>query len=365
MNESEILADWFSKPGDSIRRLMHKRGVSVESLASNFSDGVSDVRGLLDGSLAIESESAATLAATVGGTKKFWLKRQDKYEQALDRAVSCAVSFEFEDWLDKVPDPKPARKGKSDEATTREAIRRRLKYFNVPTISSWQARYGHLLSETRFRKTDAYETVDSSILLWLRQGELEAEMVVTQPWDATKLEERLGSITKLSQISKPSRFLPKLRALCAEAGVAVVVVKTPRGCPASGATRRIASDKAMLLLSFRYLSDDQFWFTVFHEIGHLLLHGDNTYVDGEQTEEDECEREANDYAHKCIIPEDRLDEFASLPGNRKAVLRFSTSLGVSTGLVVGQMQYFKKIEPSKLNGLKRHWKWVEINSAFE
>jgi len=318
-----------------------------------------------DGTLAIESESAAALATTVGGTKEFWLKRQEKYEEALDRAVGCAISFEYEDWMDRVPDPKPMQKGKRSEAATRESIRRRLIYFNVPTINCWYARYGHLLSETRFRKTDAYESVDSSMLLWLRQGELEAEMVETQPWDASRLEDRVGAITKLSLISRPSRFLPKLRALCAEAGVAVVVVKTPRGCPASGATRRIASDKTMLLLSFRHLSDDHFWFTVFHEIGHLLLHGDNTYVDGDQTQEDEFEREANVYARKCIIPDDRLDEFENLLGNRKAVLRFSTSLGVSTGLVVGQMQYLKKIEPSRLNGLKRYWKWTEINSAFE
>ena len=143
MNENEVMADWFSKPGDSVRRLMHIRGVSVESLAFSFTGGVSDVRKLFEGTLAIEPESAAALAAIVGGTQEFWLRRQEKYEKALDRAVNCAISFEFEDWLDRVPDPKPTKKGKSGEATTREAIRRRLRYFNVPTVS-----YTHLTLPT-------------------------------------------------------------------------------------------------------------------------------------------------------------------------------------------------------------------------
>ena len=39
----------------------------------------------------------------------------------------------------------------------------------------------------------------------------------------------------------------------------------------------------MIILSFRYLSDDHFWFTFFHEIGHLLLHKEDlTFIDGEE-----------------------------------------------------------------------------------
>ena len=68
------------------------------------------------------------------------------------------------------------------------------------------------------------------------------------------------------------RFLPKLQALCAEAGVALVFVRAPRGCRVSGASRLVTPEKAMILVSFRFRSDDQFWFTVFHEIGHLILH---------------------------------------------------------------------------------------------
>ncbi|WP_416208177.1 ImmA/IrrE family metallo-endopeptidase [Halomonas sp.] len=50
----------------------------------------------------------------------------------------------------------------------------------------------------------------------------------------------------------------------------------------------------MLMLSFRYLSDDHFWFTVFHEIGHLLLHDiADVHIEGMDDEDDVQEQEAD------------------------------------------------------------------------
>jgi hypothetical protein len=67
-------------------------------------------------------------------------------------------------------------------------------------------------------------------------------------------------------------FIPYIRGLLATAGVSLVVLPTPRGCRASGATCFFTPDRATLVMSFRYLTDDHFWFTLFHEIGHLILH---------------------------------------------------------------------------------------------
>ncbi len=93
----------------------------------------------------------------------------------------------------------------------------------------------------------------------------------------------------------------------------------------------VASDKAMILLSFRGLSDDKFWFTVFHEIGHLIMHGTQTFVDDDMDELNDTEREANEFASRCIIPESRELEFEGLEPEMDAVIRFSVSAGVSPG----------------------------------
>ena len=363
MSDGGIEADWFSKPGDSLRSLMQRRGTSAADLAHHLEGGMATVRGLLDGSVRIDDERANTLVNVLGGTRNFWLNRQTHFERRLERAVDSAT-LHAEEWLDRVPLPGPRRRAPTNNANIREELRRRLIFFNVPTIDSWHERYGRLVADTRFRTSPSFESIDSAALLWLRLGELEAGLVTTRTWSSGNLQDRLGAIRKLSRIGQPSRFLPKLRVLLSEAGVAVVIVKTPQGCHASGASRLVDSGKAMILLSFRHRSDDQFWFTLFHEIGHLILHDASTFVDADGTPETQAEREASDFASSSIVPKNRFPEFLALPADKDAVVRFSVSLGISAGLTVGQMQYRRMIPYNRLNALKRYWKWSDIEPAI-
>ncbi|GAC1558923.1 MAG: ImmA/IrrE family metallo-endopeptidase [Beijerinckiaceae bacterium] len=361
----QFTPDWFSKPGDSVLALMHRRNVKVHDLANAFRGGMNTVRGLFAGSTAIDHDLADALAKTLGGTANFWLKRQANYERALDRVLSDVIETEAEEWLGRVPPPPGSGAGaRLTEARRREEVRRRLVFFNVNNFRVWNARYGCLRSETQFRTSPTLLSNDGAVATWLRQGELEAALISQNPWNPDALRERLDDVRKLTRVSHPARFLPKLKQLCAEAGVALVVVRAPNGCRASGATKLIGPDRAMVLLSFRFRADDQFWFTVFHEFGHLLLHGAKTFVDDEETVEDEREREANEFASNCIIPMARQAEFERLPPKREAILRFSVSIGVAPGLVVGQMQHRNVIGHERLNTLKRHWTWSQIEPAL-
>jgi plasmid maintenance system antidote protein VapI len=364
MTDEQFTPDWFSKPGDSLRLLMQRCGVAPSDLAQRLKGGIAAVRGILDGSFAIDLATAKVLAETVGGTSDFWLKRQANYDAALERAVCLAARYEADEWLGRVPAPGARSRGQLSEAKCREEIRRRLVFFNVANITAWDARYGRLRDHTRFRTSASFTSKDSAVLFWLRRGELEADLVPTRPWSPGNLRDRMPAIRKLCRVSHPTRFLPRLKELCAEAGIALVIVCAPKECRASGASRLVAPDKAMILLSFRYRVDDQFWFTVFHEIGHLLLHGAQTFVDDESTPDDKSEREANDFASSCIVPGARKAEFDRLPANREAIIRFSVSVGVSPGLTVGQMQHRHLVSHNSFNSLKRHWTWSEIESAL-
>jgi Zn-dependent peptidase ImmA (M78 family)/plasmid maintenance system antidote protein VapI len=359
MNEQEFIPDWFSKPGDSLRALMVRRGVDPHDVAERLQGGMATLRGLLDGSRAIDDSHADALAGALGGTVSFWLKRQANYEIALERAVDRATATEADEWL-RLPVPGDRPRGRMSHEARRAEVRRRLAFFNVGTINAWEARYGRICSKTLFRTSQAFTSDEGAILMWLRSGEGGADLIATRPWSAGNLYDRLQGIRTLSKVRQPERFLPKLKALCAGAGVAVVAKKAPDGCRASGASRMVAPDKAMILLSFRGLSDDKFWFTVFHEIGHLVLHGTKTFVDTDMEDFDDSEREANDFASRCIIPENRASEFYQLEAKRDAVVRFSVSVGVSPGLTVGQMQHRHMIQRNEMNYLKRHWKWDDL-----
>lgn len=367
MHEPVFDRDWFSKPADSLLAMMQRKRLAPFDIAQGLPGGLATLRGLLTGDVAIDETVAGGLAATVGGTTTFWLRRQRLYEASLGRVVDAVLASDSDAWLEKVPVPTseaPTNGGRTAAGCRRAAIERRLVFFDVNGAEAWSRRYGTLRCETRFRESTAFEVHPGATAMWLRQGELEAALISTNIWDPDGLSAAIGEIVELSRIGQPVRFLPRLRAMLARFGVALVVVRAPDGCRASGAARMLSPTKAMVLASFRHRSDDHFWFTLLHEIGHLLLHEGCTFIDEEGASDDELEHEANAFAADHIIPQDRQQELASLRPDHESVIRFSRKLRVAPGLTVGQMQHRGLIQRNWLNKLRRTWTWDEINSAL-
>jgi HTH-type transcriptional regulator/antitoxin HigA len=363
MENTTSQPDWFSCPGDSLVAAMQRRRIAPSTLAERLSGGMQQLRDLVSGIEGITEQSAAIIGEVVGGSTSFWLKRQQNYETALERAVSAVTPGDAEIWH-AVPVPGPNPKGRLDEAKRRNELRRRLAFFAVGTLGAWHARYGRDREQTRFRNSPTLASDDGATSMWLRQAELEASLAETDDWNPSALKERLRDIKKLSRISQPKRFLPQLKSLLAEAGVALVVQRTPKGCKASGASRMITPDRAMILLSFRFRSDEQFWFTLFHEIGHLLLHGEQSFVDGDEMPDDESEREANAFAASVVVPAHAEGDFARLAANFKDITRFAVAMEVAPGLVRGQLEHRGRVDRDRLTFLRRTWQWSEIDEAI-
>src|SRR5690606_35375316 len=107
-----------------------------------------------------------------------------------------------------------------------------------------------------------------------------------------KLESYIDHFRKLTKEKKIENILPKLVKLCAECGIKLAVIKAYGNNAASGATMFI-NQKPLIIMSFRYITDDHFWFTFFHEIGHLIPHGksklENNHWYNEECQEEELE----------------------------------------------------------------------------
>ena len=154
------------------------------------------------------------------------------------------------------------------------------------------------------------------------------------------------------------RVRDELPAICAQAGVTVVIVPELPRTRICGATRWLAPTKALIQLSLRYRTDDQFWFTFFHEAGHILLHGKRSaFVDEEAAVDDEHEHEANAFARdQLIVPAD----FERLRAHRRRgyysaemIERFAAEIGIAPGIVVGRLQHDNELQKTHLNGLKK------------
>ncbi len=346
--------DWASASGDTISDILEEQDLSVMEFAQRIGHPLESANDLLQGQAAITIAIARQLERVLGGSVEFWMSRDFQYREDISR-----LYVEDEDWLKELPIGDMIKFGwlKPVPHPSKE-LSSCLQFFNVPSIQVWHNKYAEVLDTAIFRTSSIYDSRPASVAAWLRQGEIEGEAIDCEPWDAKKFENTLSKIRSLTRIKNPRTFVPKLQSLCATCGVAVVVVRAPNGCRASGATRFTSEDKALLLLSFRYLTDDHFWFTFFHEAGHLLLHGKNRlFLEIEDSDSTFEEREANEFAALTIVPLEFQPSMLSLSVDSKEVIRFAGLVGISPGIIVGQLQHNKRIRHNQLNRLKRRYRW--------
>jgi hypothetical protein len=309
--------------------------------------------GILEGRVAITIAIARQLERVLGGSVEFWMSRDFHYREDIAR-----LHTEGRQWLDQLPVGDMIKFGwltptphPSEEVTTC------LKFFNVPDVRAWHRAYAKVEGMAAFRTSSAFDSRPAAVAAWLRQGEIESDAIPCGVWNPQRFQASLSIIRSLTREKNPTRFVPELQKICAANGVAAAIVRAPNGCRASGATRFLSPAKAILQLSFRYLSDDQFWFTFFHEAGHLLLHGNRGFfLEGMGTESKE-EQEANDFAARTLVPPEFQYTMRGIPINTHAIIKFARKIGVSPGIVVGQLQHYKRIKHSQLNGLKRRFVW--------
>lgn len=196
------------------------------------------------------------------------------------------------------------------------------------------------------------------LIAWLRKGEIEAQRIRCEPFDASKFRKALQHI-RLLTTKNPEFFVPELISLCAACGVAVVFVPELPKARVSGATRWLSPKKALIQLSLRYKTDDHLWFTFFHEAGHILRHNKkNIFLEGDNSENDE-EQEANQFASNILIPPAEFVRFRTGGRHSKALIEeFALSIGIAPGIVVGRLQHEEVLPLSHCNDLKQRFAWA-------
>lgn len=352
---SDFLPAWASPPGETIMQLLVKKNLCQDQLISALRITHGDFLQLLSGNLKITPARAKRLGGVLDTSPEFWLAREAQYRNDLR-----SLKNDDRQWVSSLPYADMARFGWV-QATTSPAgrLNSALKFFGSASVDEWRDSW---LSEQRgltaYRTSPAFAARSASVAAWLRQGEIAASGIQTKPWSREIFKRVVPALKSLTRVREPAEFIPELQRRCASCGVAVVIVRAPRGCPASGATR-VQNHQAILQLSGRYLRDDGFWFTFFHEVGHLILHESRLFLERSDRHEfdNREEDEANEFAGRVLIPPAHEAALCALPHDFKSIMRFARSLSVSPGIVVGQLQHRGLVPENKLNFLKRRYSW--------
>lgn len=350
MNATGLSPRWASPPGETIVQAAADRGISNNQLATMLGLANQQLAALLVGSLPITLGLAEKLSAAIGASREFWISRDAQYHDDLRRV-------EADQWAQQFPISQMVEFGWiSQPSDWHEQIDSCLQYFQVDEPADWQARYGHALQTAHFRKSPTFDVDTAATSAWFRACEAQAErQSASGSFDAARFATTLADLVGLTKIKDPARFIPQLIARCAAAGVVVVVVRPPKGCPVSGVARSYCG-RPLIQLSARYLSDDHFWFSFFHEAGHVVLHpGEQMYVDSfDDGLDDQVEVEANAFAERHLFPSG-VDVHGRLTA--RTIVRVAAANGVSAGVLVGQLQHRGDIKQGQFNTLKRRYAW--------
>ena len=337
MTEQTFRPNWASAPGETIQAIISARGFSRSTLGTSLAMQDTELDGLLIGQLAISSDLAKRLAAVLGSTPRFWLERDKQYHESL-KAIELSAP-ELLRWAQSFPVTEMVKAGWMNKPMRNEAAGELLAFFGVSSLDDWKEHYQARLTQTKFRTSESFENAVGSTTAWIRRGEILAEEMNCGPFKKESFGQSLSQLKALSREENPSVFVPALQKECAKHGVAVVVTRCVAGCAASGATHLLEDGSALLLLSARFLSDDQFWFSFFHEAGHLMLHSNEAVVEENGAETTLIEEEANAFAQKVILDPLGEDQLSALAFNKFSIARFARRCNVSTGVIVGQLQH--------------------------
>lgn len=229
-----------------------------------------------------------------------------------------------------------------------------LDFFGVSSLENVEAAY-----EAAYRRTPTRGGSPEAPAAWLRQGERLARDVATRPFNEGALRATLNEVRVLTRL-RPDVSERRLKRQLAECGVALVLVPHLPGSGAHGATRWLGPDKALVQMSLRYPWDDVFWFTLYHELGHVLLHRRReVFIKADDALDDERENEANVFASDTLIPPDQFVRF--LAGDRwqsaEGVRRFADTIEIAPSIVVGRLQHERRVPYSHLNHLRSRFRW--------
>lgn len=329
-------------PATTLNEKLEEMGMSKKEFALRTGKPEKTIIAVLKEESSLTPEMAILFENVTQIPAQFWINKQARYNEYIARKKHEEAIAKASEWASQFPYAEMA-KNKWVASTRKEEEKtiNLLNYFGVASHSAWEKLY--VESEL---KVAAYTSLKQShephaISAWLRQGEIQAKQIDAPIFDIKKLKSNIPAMRQL-MVKQPVDFFKQLQILCLNAGVILLFTPKLPKVPLSGSTRWL-NNTPLIQLTARYKKNDSFWFTFFHELGHIILHG-KKYISLENVDfaasDPEKEEEAHQFAVGLTFTYDQEKELLENKTiSEQDIIDYAEKFNTHPAMIIGRLQH--------------------------
>ena len=325
-------------PGYYIKEIIDDSGLTQEDFAKRLDTTPKNLSLLIRGEQNLSIDIAMKLSRMIDTSVVYWLNLQNAYDaliaefksqEELDKERRIFELLDYKYFRDFFHLPDLPRKKD-------EQIKELRKFLNVSTLFVFSRRDMAVSFRSSTKELSEANIVKANIMVQLATN-------ITLKTDAPKFNKKKFEDAveyALTLTKEHDRFYPLIKNAFEKAGVIFVILPNLPGSNINGATKKVG-DKIMLMVNDRRLFADSFWFTLFHEIGHII-NGD--FGISFEKEKGEQEIAADRFAEDSLIPADDYQEFVAKNKFTVSSIRlFAEKIDRDPGIVLGRLQNDKYV----------------------
>ena len=338
-------------PGATIREQLENRGMRQKEFSKRMGMTEKHISHLINGEVRLTPDVALRLELVLGIPAKVWNNLESIYQDKVVRAIAendlvadieLAKCIPYKEmvaysWVEPTNDVK-------------EKVYMLRRFFEVAKLEA----LGSLrIPGIAFRRSGISESSDYALAAWAQKARIEARSIDTERINLKRLDGLIPEIREMTT-RNPEVFCPQLTQLLAACGIAVVFLPHVGGSFLHGASF-YDGDHIVMGLTVRGRYADKFWFSLFHELCHIL----KGHIADPSVTTEEQEYEADAFARDVLIPNDMYQDFVeSQSFGKDSIMDFSKKAGIDPGIVVGRLQKEKYIQYSWHNDLKTQYQII-------
>lgn len=339
VKKTGISRDFIIHPGETLKEVLDDREITQRELALRTNVTEPHVSAIIKGRKALSVSFAKKLEYALSIDASFWINLQANYEKELaDYEEYNHISGDELAILSRLKDViayMKSRKLIDPQAEGSMLVIELRKLLQISDLT----RIPEISQSGAYRLSSSYNVDTFVLFTWLRVADLVANAQDEKPsLNVNHLKKILPYLRSLT--SYDTRTIHKeLRASLADCGIRFAVVMHVTGAPVQGVIKRNGDGTISLIMTLRRKFADIFWFTFFHEIGHLL-HNDikHLLIDYEGVL-DEMEARADRFAADLLLPLSSYDSFVEEADfSLSAIKRLCEALDIPVFILIGRLQ---------------------------